>query len=151
MILYGRSQYVAAWAGERLGIADWGPCQAIGVLRDMELVAAAVFNNYRHPNIEISFVVSSPRWATPLAVRSILQYPFDQLGVKRLTSVTEATNQRARAFLSRLGFREEGVHPDALPTGDAITYGLLARDASRWLTQGRTGNRQIIPIGAGSP
>jgi RimJ/RimL family protein N-acetyltransferase len=44
-----------------------------------------------------------------------------------------ATNQPARAFLCRLGFREEGYHPDALPLGDAVTYGLLRKDAARWL------------------
>lgn len=133
MILYGFDRAVARWAGERLGIADWGPCKTIGVMRDGELVAAAVFNQYRHPNIEISFVTSSPRWATPKAVRAIMRYPFVQLQCKRLTSTTEAKNQRATAFLCRLGFTQEGYHPDALPTGDAVTFGLLARDAARWI------------------
>lgn len=135
MILYGHNRAVARWAGERLGIEDWGPCTAIGVMRHGEMAAAAVFNNYRWPNIEISFVTVTPRWATPGAVQAIFRYPFVQLGCKRLTSVTEATNQRARAFLCRLGFREEGTHPDALPTGDAITYGLLRKDAARWLAE----------------
>ena len=133
MILYGFDQAVARWAGDRLGVSDWGPCRAIGILRGGDLVAAAVYSQYRHPNIEISFVTSSRSWATPGAVYAIMRYPFVQLGCKRLTSTTEATNQRARAFLCRLGFREEGYHPDALPAGDAVTYGLLARDAARWI------------------
>lgn len=137
MILYGAegpiNRSLAAWAGQRLGIADWGPCKTMGVLRHGEIVAVAVFNQYRHPNIEISFVTANPRWATPEAVRAIMAYPFRQLRCKRITSTTEATNQRARAFLCRLGFSQEGYHPDALPTGDAVTYGLLARDAERWL------------------
>lgn len=143
-MVYGYDRAVARWAGDRLGIADWGPSRAIGILRHGELVAAAVFSQYRHPNIEISFVTSSPRWATPEAVRAVMRYPFVQLGCKRITSVTEAKNQRARAFLCRLGFRQEGIHPDALPTGDAITYGLLARDAARWLAEEDRGKIQSI-------
>jgi RimJ/RimL family protein N-acetyltransferase len=148
MMLYGFNRHVAAWAGERLGIADWGPCKTIGVLRNGDLVAAAVFNQWRPPNIEISFVTTSRRWATPEAVRAILAYPFIQLGCKRITSTTEATNQRARAFLCRLGFREEGYHPDALPTGDAVSYGLLARDAARWLRAGEVSEQVQRAIAA---
>lgn len=133
MMLYGPQAVLLRWAGERLGIPDWGPAKAIGVLRNGEIAAVAVFSQWRQPNIEISFVTESRRWATPEAVRLIMRYPFIQLGCKRLTSTTEATNQRARAFLCRLGFHEEGYHPDALPTGDAVTYGLLARDAARWI------------------
>ena len=137
MILYGVqgpvNNYLSAWAGERIGIADWGPCKSIGVLRDHEVVAVAVFNNWIHPNIEISFVTSSHRWATREAIRAILAYPFVQLQCKRITSTTKATNQRARAFLCRLGFREEGYHPDVFEDDDAVSYGLLARDAARWI------------------
>ena len=133
MIVYGYDQVFARWAGERLGVNDWGLCKTMAVYRRGELAAIAVFNQYRHPNIEISFVTYTPRWATREAVSAILRYPFIQIGCKRVTATTEATNQPARAFLCRLGFREEGFHPDALPTGDAVTYGLLARDAARWL------------------
>ena len=133
MILYGPHQLLARWAGDRLGVADFGKCKTIGVMRKGSIAAVAVFNNYLHPNIEISFVTANPRWATPEAIRAILSYPFIQLECKRITATTEATNQRARAFLCRLGFREEGYHTDALPTGDAVSYGLLRKDAARWI------------------
>jgi RimJ/RimL family protein N-acetyltransferase len=135
MLIYGHTRVLAQWAGERLGIADFGPCSTIGVLRRGEIAAVAVFNCYRLPNIEISFVVADPRWATPEAVKAIISYPFKQLGCKRLTSITEVKNQRARAFLCRLGFRFEGIHPDCLPSGDAVSYGLLRKDAARWLAE----------------
>lgn len=137
MILYGPQPLLLRWAGDRLDVDDWGPAKAMGVMRRGEIAAVAVFNQWRHPNIEISFVTEDRRWATPDAVATILSYPFVQLKCKRITSTTEVTNQRARAFLCRLGFRHEGTHPDALPTGDAATYGLLARDAARWLKAGK--------------
>ena len=99
-------------------------------------MAGCVFSQFRPPNIEISFATTTPKWATKQVIRDILRYPFLQLGCKRVSCITEATNQHARAFLCRLGFHEEGVHPDALETGDAITFGLLRRDAARWLAEG---------------
>lgn len=143
MIIYGPAPLLAHWAGERIGVSDWGPCKCIGVMRRGEIVAVAVYNQWRHPNIEGSFVSTTPRWATPDAVRAMLRYPFVQLGCKRITATTEATNQRMRAFLCRLGFREEGVHPDALPTGDAVTLGLLRKDASRWIEEDRQCQQDI--------
>lgn len=136
-MVYGHDAALAKWAGDRIGVTDFGPCRAIGVIRRGEIAAVAVFSQYRPPNIEISFVVEDPRWATPQAVRAIMRYPFAQLGCKRMTAITEATNQRARAFLARLGFQLEGIHPDALPTGDAATYGLLRDAASRWIDDGQ--------------
>lgn len=135
MLLYGHQGAVSAWAGRQLGIDNWGPCQAIGVLRDGRLVAAAVFHQYRYPNIEISFVTTDRRWATPQSVRGIMRYPFVQLGCKRLTAITSDTNQPARAFLCRLGFRPEGFHPDTFESGGAVSYGLLRKDAERWLAE----------------
>ncbi len=147
MLVYGCNGEVAGlnavangllvkWASDRLDGIDFGPCVTIGVVHNNEIVAVAVYNKFLHPNIEVSFVIASPHWASPGAVRGILSYPFAQLRCKRLTATTDATNERARAFLVRLGFKQEGYHPDALPTGDAVTYGLLRKDAARWLKDG---------------
>jgi RimJ/RimL family protein N-acetyltransferase len=133
MLLFDKDAVLIRWAGERLGIADFRPCSTIGVERHGEIVAVAIYNNYRPPCIDITFVSSSPRWASKHVIRTMLRYPFVQLGCKRLTAVTAAQNVTARAFLQRLGFFQEGVHPDALPTGDAVSHGLLAKHAARWL------------------
>ena len=133
MLLFGHDEALARWAGARLGIADFGPCTAIGVVRANEIVAAAVYTNYRPPNIEITFVTAARGWASKGAVRAMLRYPFVQLQCARLTAVTQAENTPARAFLARLGFLQEGYHPNCLPTGDAVSYGLLASDATRWI------------------
>jgi RimJ/RimL family protein N-acetyltransferase len=121
------------WAKEKVGIADFGLCSPIGVKYRGDIVAVAIYNNYRHPNIEITFAISSPHWASRGAVRQILSYPFHQLGCRRVTAITEARNVKARRFLEHLGFVLEGYHPEAFPTGDAISYGLLRSAAARWI------------------
>lgn len=137
MLIYNHDRELSLWVGHRLGLD--GPIRsveptAIGVARNGEIVAAALFTNYQPPSIEITFVTSTPRWATRQAIKDILSYPYLQLGCKRITAITEASNAPARAFLERLGFQQEGVHPDAFPSGEGISYGLLRKDAERWLT-----------------
>jgi RimJ/RimL family protein N-acetyltransferase len=133
MLLFNHDAVLTAWAGARLGITDFRPCTTIGVAREGVILAAAIYNNYRPPNIEVTFVTASPRWASKAAIRAMLRYPFVQLGCKRLTAITALQNTPARAFLLRLGFCEEGLHSDALPTGAAVSYGLLASKAERWV------------------
>jgi RimJ/RimL family protein N-acetyltransferase len=133
MLLFGYDEVLARWAGARLGIADFSPCATIGIAQAGNIVAVAIYNNYRPPNIEITFVSSTPSWASKGAVQAMLRYPFVQLRCSRVTAVTQAENMRARKFLRRLGFRQEGYHTGALPSGDAVSYGLLAEGAARWL------------------
>ncbi len=139
MLLYGHDRELSLWAGQHLGYAGaiGMPQQpvAIGVARNGRIVAVAVFYDYRLCSIEVTFVTTTPHWASRENIRAILHYPFAQLGCKRLTAITEESNAAARSFLERLGFRQEGVHPDGFPSGKTgISYGLLRADAQRWLT-----------------
>lgn len=133
MLIFGHDRELAQWAGSHVGILDFGPCVAIGVAHKDQIVAAAIYNQYAHPNIHITFVTTSPRWASPGAVRAIFRYPFVQLKCKRITALTGAGNESAKVFLQRLGFKVEGFHPEVFLDDDAISYGLLAKDAARWL------------------
>lgn len=137
MLVYGHDRELALWAGLKLGYD--GPIRsteptAIGVARHGKIVAAAVFYDYRLTSIEVTFVTTTPHWASRANIKAILSYPFVQIGCRRLTAITEEGNLDARAFLERLGFRQEGVHPDGFVSGTGISYGLLRRDAERWLT-----------------
>jgi len=140
MLLYGHDRELSLWAGQQLGygvaIRTGAPPVAIGVANHGEIVAAAVFHDYRPPSIEVTFVTTTPRWASRANIKAILNYPFVQLGCKRVTAITPEDNKQARAFLERLGFKQEGVHPDVYKDNDVagISYGMLRRDAERWLS-----------------
>ena len=134
VMIYGHDPELRAWAGKRLGMVLQGAHPTgIGVARGGKIIAAALFCNYQPPTIEVTFVTDSPRWASRQVIGEILRFPFVQLGCKRMTAVTERTNVRARRLLEGLGFRLEGVHPDAFPSGVGLSYGLLKADAERWL------------------
>ena len=140
-IVVGRDAAVAEWVRLRLDnppIDDWGPCVAIGIAIGGELVAGVVYNNLRWPSIEASIASTSPRWCSRRNLAAIFFYPFRQLACRRLGAMTGVTNQPARAFLCRLGFRDEGCCRQALkpsaanPAGDAVIYGMTPAEC-RWL------------------
>lgn len=135
MLAIGFDAQVVDWVERGLGIDGLGPAAAIGVVLRGELIAGVVYNNYRPPNIEMTVYSTNPRWATKGHLRGLFQYPFRQLGCKRISAHTEAMNQPVRAFLCRLGFHEEGFHPDFYPSGDAVSFGLLLSQAGRWLAE----------------
>lgn len=133
MLVLGRDREVANWVGFRLGIFEFGPCAAIGVVRDGHMVAGAVFHDYCHPDVQMSFAAATPRWSTPDAVRGILRYPFLQLNCRRITCLTPLADGQVQRVMAKLGFRHEGTHEEALITGTAMSWGLLRRDAERWI------------------
>lgn len=128
------SQPIAAWVGEQIGRGiDWGPCEAIGVAdEDDNLIGGVVFSNYQphFGNIEVSFAAIRRSWLTPNLVRGLLSYPFDQLGVRRITTLTPKRNRSARQFLKKFGFVEEGNVRGGFGTDDMIISGLLAKEWS---------------------
>jgi RimJ/RimL family protein N-acetyltransferase len=111
------------------------PLTAIGVSsNDGDIMGVAIFHNYRQNDIEITFITATPRWATLGNIRGILNYPFIQLGVKRMTAITNKSNKKARKLLTGLGFILEGTHPYAArDCTAACTYGLYAKNAEKWL------------------
>lgn len=126
------SQPVAQWVAEQIGRGiEWGPCEAIGVADTQDnLIGGVVFNNYQphFGNIEVSFASIRRDWLTPKLVAGILAYPFDQLGVRRITCLTPKRNRAARQFLKKFGFVEEGNVRGGFGDDDMIVSGLLASE-----------------------
>lgn len=127
----------------RAGVRDFGHCVVYVVASSAEpsarILAVVVFHNY-HPAFrfcEVSMACASPMWARPEHIKTMLSYVFDTAGCGRLQAVTPkrgAMAKHVRRFLEKsLGFRYEGVHRLALGSDDAVSFGMLREDASRWL------------------
>jgi len=122
------NQLLGKWASERLGCV-FEKYQTLGVVRGGQLVAVAVYHDYREGGIHISFVSTTPRWASRRVLYGILvAYPFGQLKVNRITAVCRKKNKRVRRLLEGVGFKLEGLHRRGFPDGDACSYGLLKED-----------------------
>jgi len=142
-LIVGHDNDVGHWVASRIPhlqtVENLGEYIAIGIVSDEdEIMAGAVFNNYRGTNIEIQFASVDARWATKENIGSLLSYPFVQLGVSRLTAVVSKNNKRVRKFLLGIGFKNEGTLRNAflLPDGspeNAIIYGMIRKEAGKWL------------------
>ena len=127
-VLYGADAAVAAYVAARIPHAGegFGACAALGVVRGGALLGGIVYHNWRGRDIEVSAAFDRADWARPAVLRCLFAYPFEQLGCARMTAVTGQRNDRARRFLSGIGFVREGVARRALADDeDAIIFGLL--------------------------
>ena len=110
----------------------WTDFVAFGLVNnDQELMAGVVFNGYTPPAICRHIAAEK---MTPTFIAVIMDYAFRQLKCKRVTGVIDRKNRASRRFALHLGAKLEGVMRDATPNGDTCIYGLLRKDAERWLT-----------------
>ena len=88
---------------------------AICRLRDNVRLGGVVFANFTHESIGIHSASWTPRWINRDMLYVTFDYPFNQLGVKRIFGQVPETNQHAVDFNEKLGFRTvarvEGVFP----------------------------------------
>ncbi len=84
--VYGHDEAIAQFVAQMIPAArgrDFGPCAAIGVVRDGQLVAGIVYSGYR-PDAGVVEITTAAlprsRWLTLETIRRIHEYPFDQLG-----------------------------------------------------------------------
>lgn len=141
-LIIGHDEEVARWIVEQLPDPFYATPDfaAIGVARGGQITGGAIYTNYRTfdaggATIEIS--CAGHGWLSRRVIGILLAYPFHQLGCHRVMSLVRKKNKASRRLLEGLGFRLEGVHPEAYGprTGDCLSYGMLKRD-NRWPFQG---------------
>ena len=104
--------------------------KAIGLERDGALVAGVIYEGFNGSNIWMH-VAAEPgaRWMTKDYLRYCFKYPFDELGVSRISGYVNASNLIARRFDEHLGFEPEAVLKGAAPDGgDVIIYVMWRRN-----------------------
>lgn len=113
-LIYGHDAAVAEWVAARIphvGVAGFGPCVAVGVVRNGALAAGVVWHDWQPAagTIQASVAADTPRWATQRTLREVFAYPFRQLGARKVWASVPHTNTRAIRFNYGVGFRREAV------------------------------------------
>lgn len=143
-------QRIGGWVAERVpgmtGADDFGPYVSLGIGRGGEIIGGVVYNGYRkgYSAVELTAAATSPAWLGVRATaRALLSYPFEQLGVGRITTYTRASNHRALKLNRLLGFREEGrLRRGFGDSEDAVICGLLRDEVPAWLKLSGGDNQQ---------
>lgn len=126
---------------------SWGEHVALGVIRRGELLGGVVYHGYRGFDIQMSCAFDRVGWALPGTVRALMSYPFNDLGVVRVTSIVGRRNKRSKKLVTDLGFRFIGVARKGLDgVEDAFLYEML-RDECKWIKP-RVNNGQASTIAA---
>lgn len=123
---------VGPWVCQRAGGQYIpGKFQAIGRVRDGELIAGVLYEGLNGANV-FCHIAGEGRWANRHYLWLIFDYPFRQLGVRRITTVVEPLNTVSQKFTERLGFELETKMEDSHPDGDMWVFRMFKRDC-RWL------------------
>jgi RimJ/RimL family protein N-acetyltransferase len=102
-------------------------------VRDGELIGGVIYDSYTHESIMAHIAGWEDRWLNRDLLWVMFDYPFNQMGVKRIFAQVQASNHHAIEFDHKLGFRDvaeiEGVYPGNV---SAIIM-RMDREDCRWL------------------
>ena len=107
-----------------------GGMKGLGLERDGELIAGVLYEGYNGHNVWMH-VAGQPgsRWMTRDFLKYCFHYPFNELGVSRVSAYVEASNGPAHKLDAHIGFKPEarlkGVASDG---GDVIIYAMTRED-----------------------
>jgi len=112
-----------------------------GVVRGGRLLAAVLFYGWQPEakTLQVSVSHASPFWARASVLCGIFQYAFSQCGADLLHVGTPSTNATGRRFLSRVGFKQDGMLRHRYGRGvHAATFSMTTEEwrRSRWFVRG---------------
>lgn len=135
------AEHVGPWVFERIG-TFWvkGRGNAIGKLKDGELIAGVVYEDWNGPNV-VCHIAGEGNWATPKFLATIFDYPFNQLKVRRITVPVCASNVKSIKLVEKLGFRKEAELLGATSKGNLLLFRMF-RDECKYI-KGTYGKRLL--------
>lgn len=127
-ILSFDAELIGPWVSDRTGGA-WvsGRGTAIGSIRDGQIVAGVLYEDYTGTNV-VCHIAGEGNWATRRFLSVIFDYPFRQLGVKRITAPVQSTNTKSIELVNRMGFTLESTLAQAIPDGDLHLFRMWCGD-----------------------
>lgn len=107
-----------------------GGMKGIGLEKDGELIAGALYEGFSGTNVWVHLAgVPGRRWMTREFLRYGFHYPFNEMGVQRLSGYVNASNTDARRLNEHFGYQEEArLKGAALDGGDVILYVMWRKD-----------------------
>lgn len=105
---------------------------AIGWLRDDELLAGVLYEDFTGSSITATIAVAPGAVLTKEFVRAIFTYPFVQLGCGKMLALIHENNWRSHRLVKHMGFEVEAVIADYYPDGALNIYTMTKADC-RWL------------------
>lgn len=135
-------QGVIEWVSERASMTFSEASAGIGLQKGGKIVAGVVYVDWNRRNVYAHHAIEGR--ITRRYLWTILDYPFNQLKVERVTGIIPEGYKKAERFAKHLGFSLETRLKDAHPSGDLLVYVVRRRDAERWLNVDLYRNRRLL-------
>ena len=121
---------VVEWVAKRTNeYGNFGASAAIGWEKNGRLAAGVVYAEWNGPNVVCHIASDGSRsWATRTYLWTIFDYPFSQLGCKRITVCVGEGNHASERFVRHLGFELEATLDSAHPSGDLLVFRMFRHD-----------------------
>lgn len=108
--------------------------QAIGLEKDGELIAGAVYEGFNGHNVWVHLAgIPGRRWMTRQFLHAGFAYPFIQLGCSRISGYVEAWNTDARKLDEHFGYKQEAVLRGAASDGGDVILYVMRREDCRYV------------------
>ena len=135
MILCGQKEFIGAWVAERIGNkTPWHCYEAIGIIKDGQIVGGAVIDNYIfEARCSVHCAGIGKKWMTRDFLPVVFDYIFRQLKCNAVLNIVDSNNHASIKFTSHVGFKEiyrikNGSHNG----GDAVLFE-MQKDDCKWI------------------
>jgi hypothetical protein len=123
---------ISQWVAERAGCSIPNMGSAIGQFSGEDIVAGVMYENFTGASVTATIAVEPGTILNKDFMRLIFEYPFKQLGVKKMFAIVSDANEKSINFVTRCGFIEETRVKDYYESGDAIVFACTP-ESCRWL------------------
>lgn len=128
------NQIVGPWVAAKVDTSLSDRMSSLGWLdREGKITAGVVYDHYTFASIAATIAVEGT--INRQFLRAIFDYPFNQLGVKKIVAYVAESNLRSIRFLRKAGFKREAALKDIYEDGDMYVY-MMTRVQCRWIGEG---------------
>lgn len=126
------AELIGPWVFNKLG-SEWikNRGRAIGQIRNGQITSGIVYEDWNGPNI-VCHIAGDPGWANRKFLHIIADYPFNQIGVRRITAPVASSNLASLEMVNKMGFFREAVLHGAHPDGDLYLFCLYPENYRFW-------------------
>jgi RimJ/RimL family protein N-acetyltransferase len=132
-LVLDQKEAIGAWVAEQVNhTSSWGSFYALGIMRDGQIIAGVVFNNYNGANATAHIAIARQTRLVHKMIEASFDYAFNFCKLKRLTGMVPSNEPKILAFDKHIGFEEEFVMKDGAPGADMHVL-VMWPDKCRWL------------------
>lgn len=108
--------------------------KGLGLERGGELVAGVLYEGFNAHNVWMHVASHMPgMWLNRGLLQLCFSYPFEQVGVRRVSVSVADSNAASKRFVQRLGFEREATLRGAARDGGDIGLWVLWREKCRFI------------------